>query len=145
MGSNALFAPTDGMEVGSPFRDGVYEDWEMVESLYRHAFSDRLRCNPAEYPVMLTEPSFHPKASREKVVELMFEKFGVPAVFLGKSHALTCFSMARQTSLVIDCGYETTSIVAVHDGYVLQKSVVKTPLAGKHLSGALRYDDDGEF
>ncbi len=46
---------------------------------------DRLRANPAEYAVLLAEPNHLPKASRERAVELLFEKFKVPAVFLAKN------------------------------------------------------------
>lgn len=34
----------------------------------------------------------------------MFEKFGLPAMFLAKTHALSCFSVAKQSGLVVDAG-----------------------------------------
>ena len=55
---------------------------------------------------MLAEPSFQPRQQREKVVELMFEKFMPPALFLAKNAVLSSFATGRQTSLVIDMGYE---------------------------------------
>ena len=36
--------------------------------------------------------------------------------------------------LVIDCGATHTSAVPVHDGYVLQQAVVKSPLGGDFLT-----------
>lgn len=73
------------------------------------ACRDRLRVEPSEYAMLLAEPNDNSKAVREKVVELMFEKFNVPALFLAKNAVLSSFATARQTSLVIDTGYNSTS------------------------------------
>ncbi|KAG0574953.1 hypothetical protein KC19_VG305400 [Ceratodon purpureus] len=54
-----------------------------------------------------------------RVVELMFEKYDVPALFLAKNAVLTSFASGRATSLVVDCGGGSTTVAAVHDGYVL--------------------------
>ena len=57
---------------------------------------------------MLAEPSFQTRELREKLVETMFETFAPPALFLAKNAVLSSFAMGRQTSLVLDCGYEGT-------------------------------------
>lgn len=58
---------------------------------------------------MLAEPSHNSRATREKIVELMFERFQVPALYLAKAAVLSSFAMARQTSLVVDVGHRATS------------------------------------
>jgi hypothetical protein len=73
------------------------------------ARSDRLRIKPEEYAVMLAEPSHNTRAAREKAVELLFEKFKSPALFLAKNAVLASFAVGRQTSLVIDSGHNTTT------------------------------------
>lgn len=70
--------------------------------------SDRLRVNPGEHPLMLAEASFNSNELREKAVELLFEKFSSPAVFLAKNAVLSSFAMGRQSSLVVDAGHEGT-------------------------------------
>ena len=57
---------------------------------------------------MLAEPNIHPRAVRETAVELLFEKFQTPALFLAKNAVLSSFASGRQTSLVIDMGYESS-------------------------------------
>ena len=42
--------------------------------------------------------------------------------------------MSPMSGLVIDCGATHTSAVPVHDGYVLQQAVVKSPLGGDFLT-----------
>ena len=70
--------------------------------------SERLRADPREHPLMLAEPSFTSKASRERAVEALFERFGPPALFLAKNAVLSSFAMGRQSSLVVDAGHEGT-------------------------------------
>ena len=57
---------------------------------------------------MLAEPSFASKASRERAVEALFERFAPPALFLAKNAVLSSFAMGRQSSLVVDAGHEGT-------------------------------------
>lgn len=50
------------------------------------------------------------------MAELMFEKYKVPALYLGKNAALAAFANGRPTCLVVDSGATHTSAVPVHDG-----------------------------
>lgn len=56
--------------------------------------------------MMLAEPVFNPRQTRERAVELMFETFRPPALFLAKNAVLSSFAVGRQTSLVVDLGHE---------------------------------------
>ena len=64
----------------------------------------------------------------------MFEKYNVPAFFLCKNAVLSAFANGRSTGLVIDSGATHTSAVPVHDGFVLQQAIVRSPLAGDFMS-----------
>ena len=64
----------------------------------------------------------------------MFEKYNVPAFFLVKNAVLAAFANGRSTGLVVDSGATHTSAVPVHDGYVLQHAIVKSPLGADFLT-----------
>lgn len=70
--------------------------------------SGKMRCTAAEHPLVYAEPPFYSKDSREQVVERLFESFGSPAIFLAKNPVLASFALGRQTSLVVDIGYDAT-------------------------------------
>lgn len=57
---------------------------------------------------MYAEPPFYSKDGREQIVERLFESFSSPAVFLAKNPVLASFALGRQTSLVVDIGYDAT-------------------------------------
>eukprot|EP00250_Pteridium_aquilinum_P014839 c22229_g2_i1 orf=160-1446(+) len=137
VGTQALGYRRDNMEVVPAMKEGVVADWDVVDRIWDHAFRERLLIDPKEHPMLLAEPSLNTQQHREKTVELMFEKYRTPALFLAKNAVLTSFATGRATSLVVDCGGGSTTVAAVHDGYVLQKGIVTSPIGGEVLTDCL--------
>ena len=99
-----------------------------------YSFSKVLKSESEYHPVLFSEASWNQKYRREKLTEIMFEKYSVPAFFLVKSAVLASFANGRSTGLVLDSGATHTSAGPVHDGYVLQQAIVKSPLAGDFMT-----------
>ena len=53
--------------------------------------------------------------------------------------SLSRFANGRSTALVIDSGATHTTVAPVHEGYVLQNAVVRTPLGGDYVTARCRY------
>lgn len=134
VGTNALCHRVDGMRISSPLSDGIVQDWDACEAILEHTFKSCLACVPSEHPVLFTEPSHNTPAAREKLCELAFEKFDVPATFLSKNAVLAAFASGRGTALVLDVGGGITSATAVHDGYALTRSVRRHNFAGDAIT-----------
>jgi actin-related protein len=66
----------------------IVEDWDALEAIFEYSYKDRLRLDSSEHPLLFTEPAWNPKETREKLIELAFEKFNVPAFYLAKGPAL---------------------------------------------------------
>lgn len=47
-----------------------------------------MRCNPAEHPILLTEPAWNTPANRERMAEIMFEEFDAPAFYIANTGVL---------------------------------------------------------
>ncbi|GLT81313.1 hypothetical protein SLA2020_527040 [Shorea laevis] len=137
VGSQSLGFRRDHMEVLSPLKDGVVVDWDIVDSIWAHALKECLLIDPKEHPMLLAEPSSNNQQQRERTAELMFEKYKFPALFLAKNAVLTSFASGRATSVVVDSGGGSTTVVPVHDGYVLQKAVSSSPIGGEFLTDCL--------
>tara|TARA_R110002050_G_scaffold139938_11_gene264524 strand:+ start:2231 stop:2911 length:681 start_codon:yes stop_codon:yes gene_type:complete len=127
----------DEMEMVSPLQYGLVHDMDLLEKLYDHALIERMGMQPREHPILLTEPSFNTKEIREKITELFFEKYDVPAYFVAKEPVCSCFASGRSTGLVLDVGGDVATVTPVYDGYVLKKGVFRSSLAGNRLSDEL--------
>eukprot|EP00096_Caligus_rogercresseyi_P002992 TRINITY_DN1547_c0_g1_i1.p1 TRINITY_DN1547_c0_g1~~TRINITY_DN1547_c0_g1_i1.p1 ORF type:complete len:445 (-),score=148.46 TRINITY_DN1547_c0_g1_i1:117-1451(-) len=141
-----LHYPKKGMEIHSFMKDGMIENWEIFEELMNHSYSSVIRSDAEEHPVLFSEAPWNQKARREKLTEIMFEKYNVPAFFLVKNAVLAAFANGRSSGLVLDSGATHTSAVPVHDGYVLQQAIVKSPLAGDFLTSQCKqFLDEGSI
>ncbi|XP_054710495.1 actin-like protein 6B [Uloborus diversus] len=132
--TNSIHVPRKGMEIASFLKDGMIEDWDLFERVLDHVYSKHIKSEPHLHPVLMSETSWNARAKREKLTELMFEKYNIPAFFLSKNAVLAAFANGRSTGIVVDSGASQTSAVPVHDGYVLAQAIVKSPLAGDFVS-----------
>jgi len=133
--ANQMGFRRDHMEVLGPYgKDGLIQDWDVLEQLWDHTLRKSLLVDPKDHPMLIAEPPHVTRENREKTVELMFEKFQAPAVFLAKHPVLTAFASGKATALVVDLGARGTTVTAVHDGYALTKSSLRTPLGGDLLT-----------
>lgn len=53
---------------------------------------------------------------------------------MGKAPVLSSFSCGRSTALIIDSGHKSTIATPVHDGYALQKCIIKHDIGGYHIT-----------
>ncbi|XP_018588754.2 actin-like protein 6B isoform X2 [Scleropages formosus] len=145
--TNALHVARAGMELISPLKNGMIEDWEAFQAIVDHTYCKHIKSEPSLHPVLMSEApvstatehkavpqQWNTRAKREKLTELMFEHYNIPAFFLCKTAVLTAFANGRATGLVLDSGATHTTAIPVHDGYVLQQGIVKSPLAGDFIT-----------
>ncbi|CAL4133781.1 unnamed protein product, partial [Meganyctiphanes norvegica] len=125
--------PKKGMEIVNMMKDGMIEDWDVFEKMLDYSYEKCIKSESQYHPVLFSEANWNARGRRERLCELMFEKYQVPAFFLVKSAVLSAFANGRSTGLVLDSGATHTSAVPVHDGYVLQHAIVKSPLGGDFL------------
>lgn len=138
VGARAASLRHDDCPLSSPLaQDGTVADWDALEAVWDHALRERLCCDASAHPLMCSEPTVSDSKTREKMAELAFEQFNVPAFFLGKSAVLAGFATGRATGLVVDVGHNGASVTPVHDGYALQRCALRTAMGGEALSAAI--------
>nr|XP_033777898.1 actin-85C-like [Geotrypetes seraphini] len=117
-----------------PIEHGIVTSWDDMEKIWRHVYDCELRMNPSDRPVLMTEAPLNPLQNREKMTEIMFEGFKVPAIYVAVQATLALYASGRTTGLVMDSGDGVTHTVPVYEGYCLPHAVSRLDVAGRDIT-----------
>ncbi|XP_050787664.1 actin-related protein T2 isoform X2 [Gopherus flavomarginatus] len=117
-----------------PMEHGIVTSWEDMEKIWWHLFKHELKMKPSERPVLLTEAPLNTVSNREKMAEIMFEGFQVPAIFVALQALMALYASARTTGLVLDSGDGVTLTVPVYKGHCLLHGVSRLDFAGRDIT-----------
>ena len=126
------------MRLNFPISHGTINDWPAMEKIWHYTFYTDLRVDPSEHPVMLTEAPLNPRMNREKMTEIMFETFNVPALYIATQAVLSLYASGRMTGCVIDIGDGVSHIVPIFEGFALNHAIQRLDLAGRDITKYLK-------
>uniref|UniRef100_A0A6B2L7Q0 Uncharacterized protein n=1 Tax=Arcella intermedia TaxID=1963864 RepID=A0A6B2L7Q0_9EUKA len=124
------------LEIAYPMEHGAVTDWEGLIELMEYSFA-RLSVDTKERPHMMTKHMETSRAHAEKLTEIMFERFSVPAFFVYPQPVLSLYGTGYFSGIVVDVGDGVTQIVHVFDGYGLEESVFRWDFGGSDVSSYL--------
>ncbi|XP_075720155.1 actin-related protein T3 [Rhinoderma darwinii] len=122
------------LSIKYPVEHGVITSWEDMELIWKHAYTHNLKINPSERPTLITEPPLNPLSNREKMAQVFFEKFDVPAMYVAIQAVLALYFSGKITGCVLDSGDGVTHSVPIFEGYCLPHAVLRLDLAGSDLT-----------
>ena len=105
-----------------------------MRKIWNHIFNNELLVSPDEHNIMIIEPAHSLKSDREKVTNVMFEKFTAHGFYLANSAVLSLFSNGRTSGIVVESSFDSTDIVPVFEGYAMPHSSIKFDLGGEDLT-----------
>ena len=76
----------------------------------------------------------NPLRNREKMIEVMFEKYGFDSVYIAIQAVLTLYSQGLLTGVVLDAGDGVSHICPVYEGFALPHLTRRLDIAGRDIT-----------
>mmetsp|Transcript_28567 Transcript_28567/g.53091 ORF Transcript_28567/g.53091 Transcript_28567/m.53091 type:complete len:568 (-) Transcript_28567:1-1704(-) len=121
----------------NPIEHGVVSDWDDFERLLHHTFYNELRVAPERHPVLLALSPRNPKANLERALQMLFETFCVPEVYLISPPVLALYASGRTTGVVVTMGESDCIVSCVYEGYTLPHATTCLDIGGRDVTDYL--------
>lgn len=121
-----------------PMEHGIVTNWEDMETLWNHTYSELKVKAPEQHPVLLTEPPLNPRKNREKAAEIFFESINAPSLFVCMQAVLSLYASGRTTGVVLDSGDGVTHVVPIYEGFSIPQGIMRNDLAGRDVTEYLQ-------
>ncbi|XP_055488442.1 actin-like protein 7A [Leucoraja erinacea] len=128
-----LTAP-DELRLINPLRHGIVVDWDAAEAVLGYVLEKELQVRPEDHAVMVADPPLSPMTNREKIAELLFEIFNIPAIHITKQSMLSIYAYGCTSGLVVESGHGYSSVVPIHEGYIMPHITTTVDYAGNDLT-----------
>jgi actin len=108
-----------------------------MEKIWHHIFYNELRVVPEEHPVLASETPLSPMSNREKMTQMIFESFNVPAYNTAFGGILGVYASGRCSAMCIDSGDGVTHLVPVYEGYTFRSAITRVEFGGSDITADL--------
>ena len=119
-----MLYPPLANRIASPAQKDTVNDIDVIEFMLREISNKKLYTDLQNHHVFLVEPPIHNREYRLKIVELLFEKFKTPGVFMHKAPVLSSYVFAKENLILLDSGAYHTYCVPIQDGYANNKGSI---------------------
>lgn len=135
--SNDAQLKADTLTIRYPIENGIITNWEDMEKIWNYAFH-QLKADPSSHRVLLTDTAMNTKENRQKMIEILFEKFNVPSAYIAKRGVLALYAAGLLTGVVLESGDSISMATPVSNGYYINDTAILTTAAGRAVTTALQ-------
>ncbi|OAF69708.1 hypothetical protein A3Q56_02563 [Intoshia linei] len=141
---NEFFGPTAEknrglLSIKYPMEHGMVTNWSDMEKIWEYTYGkDQLDVFSGEHPVLITEAPLNPMKNREKMAEIFFETFNVPAFYVTMQAVLSLYATGKITGVVLDSGDGVTHVVPMFSGFAMNHAITRSDIAGRDITDYLK-------
>ncbi|KAF8436416.1 actin family [Terfezia claveryi] len=125
------------LQITYPMENGIITRWEDMLHLWDYTFTEKLQIDPSGRKILLTEPPMNPLSNREKMCEVMFERYNLGGVYVAIQAVLALYAQGLSSGVVVDSGDGVTHIVPVYESVVLNHLTRRLDVAGRDVTRQL--------
>jgi len=122
------------LEITYPLDNGIVRNWEDALHVWNYAFFEKMKIDPKDHKVLLTEPPMNPLSNQKQMYENMFEKYNFPAAKVNIQAMLVLYAQGLMTGVVVDSGDGVTHIVPVWEGVCPPLLIKRLNVAGRDVT-----------
>ena len=90
-----------------------------------------------DHQVLITEASLNPRENREKMTQLMFDKFNINAFYVGNQSVFSLYSIGKLSGIVLYSGDGVTHCDPIFEGYAIPHAIQRIDIAGRDVTNLL--------
>ena len=107
------------MNLFPPIQCGEVVDWDKFEILMCYLLYNQIEAVPEEMSVLVNETPLSSKDNRSKISEMFFRKFNIEKRHIWNSSILGLFAYGKTSGIVVNSGFNITSIVPIYESFPL--------------------------
>jgi len=127
----------EALDIRYPMDNGVVTNWDAMKQVWDYLFLEKMKVDPREKYVLLTEPAANPDRCRKKSIEVMFEHYQFEGMTLSLQAMLTLYAQGLITGVVLDTGDGVTHSIPVYEGFCPRHLIKRLDVAGRHVTDYL--------
>ncbi|KAF8247837.1 Actin/actin-like protein [Wilcoxina mikolae CBS 423.85] len=125
------------LQITYPMDNGIIKRWDDMQHVWDYTFTEKLKIDPTGRKILLTEPPMNPLSNREKMCEVMFERYSFGGVYVAIQAVLALYAQGLSSGVVVDSGDGVTHIVPVYESVVLNHLTRRLNVAGRDVTRQL--------
>ena len=80
------------LKLSYPIEHGIVNNWSDMEKLWYHTYTQDLKTQSEDHPLLITEAPLNPRSNRNKMCQILFENFNIPCIYISIQAVLSLYS-----------------------------------------------------
>ncbi|KAM0688223.1 hypothetical protein COBT_000521 [Conglomerata obtusa] len=123
-----------------PIENGLITDFDEMILIWDMIFDKMYSLDTSNTTIFIAAPLFQSKKSNERLMEILFERYGFCNFFIENQALLTMYALGKTSGLLIDSGYQSTKVIPIYNDSVYKEDALVIDIGGKDITDFLIYN-----